>query len=206
MVTDSANNNPRLAIIGAGQLGMLLCQAARPLGISTLVVTPDEGAPALGIQGAALATLVTATVMLIAMTVYAVTRRELRRYALMKRLHVPDWAALGEVFRLGWPISLTLLAEISLISISSVMMGWLGVLPLAAHKIALQVAAVIFMIPLGLTFAGTVRVGRAVGRKDTVGLYRASVTVTAIAREVAGCTWAVACEQKRAPCSCPKSP
>jgi len=62
--------------------------------------------------------------------------------------------------------SLTLLAEVSLFSISSIMMGWLGVIALAAHGIALQVTSVIFMIPLGLSFAATVRVGRAVGRKD----------------------------------------
>ena len=143
------------------------------------------GAPALGIRGAAVATLTTSVVMLVIMTVYAVTRSELKEYEILNRIWQPDWSALGEVFRLGWPISLTLLAEISLFSISSIMMGWIGVIALAAHGIALQVISVLFMIPLGLTFAATVRVGRAVGRQDALGLYRASVTVTAMATIIA---------------------
>lgn len=139
------------------------------------------GAPALGIRGAAVATLTTSIAMYVVMTIYAVTRKDLKEFEVLNRFFQPDWQALGEVFRLGWPISLTLLAEVSLFSISSVMMGWLGVIPLAAHGIALQVISVIFMIPLGLTFAATVRVGRAVGRKDATGLYRASVSVTGMA-------------------------
>jgi len=123
--------------------------------------------------------------MLAIMAFYAITRKELKEFEILTRLWQPDWQALREVFRLGWPISLTLLAEVSLFSISSVMMGWLGVIPLAAHGIALQVISVIFMIPLGLTFAATVRVGRAVGRQDALGLYRASVTVTVIALIIA---------------------
>ncbi len=143
------------------------------------------GAPALGIRGAAVATLVTSIAMLAIMAIYAVTRRDLQQFEILNRVWQPDWAALREVFRLGWPISLTLLAEVSLFSISSVMMGWLGVVALAAHGIALQVISVIFMIPLGLAFAATVRVGRAVGRKDRQGLYRASVTVTVMSVAIA---------------------
>ena len=143
------------------------------------------GAPALGIKGAAIATLATSIVMFAIMTIYAVTRSELKEFEILNRVWQPDWQALAEVFRLGWPISLTLLAEVSLFTISSFMMGWLGVIALAAHGIALQVISVIFMIPLGLTFAATVRVGRAVGRGDATGLYRASVTVTVIAVVIA---------------------
>lgn len=144
--------------------------------INYALIFGNWGAPALGIRGAAVATLVTSILMFAIMTVYAITRSELKQYALLQRIWMPDRAALSEVFRLGWPISLTLLAEVSLFSISSVMMGWIGVIALAAHGIALQIISVIFMVPLGLTFAATVRVGRAVGRKDPLGLYRASMT------------------------------
>jgi len=143
------------------------------------------GAPALGIKGAAVATLGTNIVMFAIMTLYAVAQKDLKDFEVLNRFWQPDWQALGEVFRLGWPISLTLLAEVSLFAFSTIMMGWLGVIVLAAHGIALQVISVIFMIPLGLTFAATVRVGRAVGRKDALGLYRASVTVTVIALIIA---------------------
>lgn len=143
------------------------------------------GAPALGIRGAAVATLFTSIVMYLIMTLYAVTRSELKDFEILNRFWQPEWQALRDVFKLGWPISLTLLAEVSLFSISSIMMGWVGVIALAAHGIALQVTSVIFMIPLGLSFAATVRVGRAVGRKDETGLYRASVTVTVLALIIA---------------------
>ena len=139
------------------------------------------GAPELGIKGAAIATVLTNILMMIVATYWAITRPELKKYELFVRFFQADWAALREVFRLGWPISLTLLAEVSLFSISAVMMGWLGTIPLAAHGIAMQVISVMFMVPLGLAFASTVRVGRAVGRKDRQGLERASVVVTAIA-------------------------
>ncbi len=143
------------------------------------------GAPALGIEGAALATLVTSALMFLIMAVYATRHPALTEFEVLKRVNEPDWEALGEVFRLGWPISMTLVAEVSLFTISSIMMGWLGVIALAAHGIALQVISVMFMIPLGLSIAGTVRVGRAVGRKDAQGLYRASVTVTLMAVAIA---------------------
>ncbi len=143
------------------------------------------GAPALGIRGAALATLGSSALMFAVMAVYVLRHSALKEFSVLSRLQVPDWPALAELFRLGWPISLTMLAEVSLFSLSSIMMGWLGVIPLAAHGIALQVASVIFMIPLGLGFAVTVRVGRAVGRGDKQGLYRASITALVLGTFIA---------------------
>jgi len=131
------------------------------------------GAPALGIQGAAVATLGTSILVTSFMLVYALREPILRKYEIFVRFWRPDWSAFGEVMRLGWPISLMLLAEVSLFSLSSIMMGWIGTIELAAHGIALQVVSVIFMIPLGLAFAGTVRIGQAYGRKDGGGLRRA---------------------------------
>lgn len=167
------------------QAGIILWANLAGLVLNGLVnyalIFGNWGAPEMGIQGAAVATVATNALMLAVIAIYAVTRPDLKKYEILARFTQPDWAALGEVFRLGWPISLTMLAEVSLFSISSVMMGWLGTIPLAAHGIAMQVISVMFMIPLGLGFAATVRVGRAVGRKDRQGLYRASTVVSALA-------------------------
>jgi MATE family multidrug resistance protein len=53
------------------------------------------------------------------------------------------------------------------------MMGWIGTVALAAHQVALQTAAILFMVPLGISMAATVRVGHAVGRHDPHGTRRA---------------------------------
>ncbi len=169
--------------------GIVLWATVIGLGLNAVLnyalIFGNWGAPEMGIRGSAVATLVTSIVMYLVMTIYAVTRQELKEFEILNRIWQPDWQAMGEVFRLGWPISLMLLAELSLFSISSIMMGWIGVITLAAHGIALQVISVIFMIPLGLSFAATVRVGRAVGRGDPLGLYRASVTVMVMAMIIA---------------------
>ncbi|RZW05357.1 MAG: MATE family efflux transporter, partial [Rhodobacteraceae bacterium] len=90
-------------------------------------------------------------------------------------LHRPDPEILRDVFMIGLPIGFTLLAEVGLFAASSVMMGWLGEIPLAAHGIALQIASLTFMIPLGLSQAVTVRVGRAWGKSDPEALRNAAL-------------------------------
>ena len=78
----------------------------------------------------------------------------------------PDWEAFWRVFRLGWPIGLTGLAESALFQASALMMGWIGTVQLAAHGIALEACALAFMVHLGLSNAATVRVGWADGARD----------------------------------------
>ncbi|MEO1579316.1 MAG: MATE family efflux transporter, partial [Pseudomonadota bacterium] len=87
-------------------------------------------------------------------------------YQLFRNFQRPDWEAMGRVFRLGWPIGLTNLAETGLFAASSILVGWIGVRELAAHGIALQIASATFMVHIGLSQAVTVRAGRAYGRRD----------------------------------------
>ena len=78
-----------------------------------------------------------------------------------------------EIFRLGLPIGMTLVMEVGLFAGAGFLMGWIGTAELAAHQIALQCAAVTFMVPLGLGQAATVRVGLAAGGGDASGVLRA---------------------------------
>jgi len=140
------------------------------------------GFPELGIQGSAIASVAVHVVSMALLIVYAA--RTFPEHSLFQRLWRPDWEAFGTVFRLGWPIGLTSLAEVGLFSFSAIMVGWLGTLPLAAHGIALQLASATFMIHLGLSNAATVRAGKAVGRGDPVQLRCAaevSITLSVIA-------------------------
>jgi MATE family multidrug resistance protein len=117
---------------------------------------------------------------LVLTVVYIVRIRELHDYELFVRFWRPDFHVLWEVFRLGLPISLTILAEVSLFTVASLLMGWIGTVELAAHGIALQWASVAFMIPLGLAQAATVRVGVAAGAGDHLGVIRASWVVVVV--------------------------
>ena len=78
--------------------------------------------------------------------------------------------------RLGWPIGLTMALEMGVFALAAYFMGWIGAPAVAAHAVALQIAALTFMVPLGLGQAATVRVGLALGRGDKPGITRAGWT------------------------------
>ena len=124
------------------------------------------GAPKLGIEGAAVATLLSNIIVAVVTIFYVIWDKESAPFEIFKRIWVPDWAAFQAIVALGLPISLTILAEAGLFSAASIMMGWLGTVPLAAHGIAIQIASMAFMVPLGLAQVASVRVGNAAGRKD----------------------------------------
>ncbi|HMQ58946.1 MAG TPA: MATE family efflux transporter, partial [Rhizobiaceae bacterium] len=138
------------------------------------------GLPALGLEGAAIAS-VASTLVMFAVMLAAALQARFREYELLVRLWRPDWPAFFEVVRLGAPIAVTLLAEVALFAAASVMIGWFGAIQLAAHGIALQLASITFMIPLGLSNAATVRAGIAHGRGEVANLRRGAKTVTAMA-------------------------
>ncbi len=133
------------------------------------------GAPELGVIGAAIASVATQIVSLVAVIIYAV--RVLPEHSLFQRFWRPDWDMFGRVLRLGVPIGLTTLAEVTLFATSAIMMGWLGQVPLAAHGIALNLASATFMVHLGLSNAATIRAGNALGRRDRAHLERGAIAV-----------------------------
>ncbi len=151
-----------------------------------LLIFGNAGFPELGIRGAAAASVVTQLASMLLMIVYI--RRRLPEHNMFQRMWRPDWEAFARVFALGVPIGLTMLAEVALFSASSVMLGWLGALPLAAHGIALQIASVTFMIHLGLSNAATVRAGRALGRRDWQGMKDGALTAIAMSAGAAAIT------------------
>ena len=124
------------------------------------------GAPELGVRGAAISSLAVQVLTFVLIALYAAWQPDLRRFQLFQRFWRPDWQAMGQVFRLGWPIGLTGLAESGLFQATALMMGWIGTVQLAAHGITMEVAALTFMVHLGLSNAATVRAGRADGAGD----------------------------------------
>jgi MATE family multidrug resistance protein len=92
----------------------------------------------------------------------------------------PDWPTIRGVLRLGAPMAASLLMEASLFSVAGLMIGGLGEVAVASHQIALNVASVAFMVPLGLAMAITVRVGNAIGRGDPRAARRAGLVGIAL--------------------------
>ena len=131
------------------------------------------GLPELGIRGAAISSVIVQVLSVVALALYA--RRRTARYELFRNLHRPDWPAFRRVFRVGLPIGLTSLAETGLFTATSLLMGWVGTVELAAHGIALQIASITFMVHVGLSSAVTVRVGQARGRGDRDGMRDAAL-------------------------------
>lgn len=136
------------------------------------------GLPEMGLRGAALATVAVQGVTLAVYALHGARAPSLAQYQLFRRVWRPDWPAFVMVARLGMPIGLTALAESGLFAAAAMMMGWVGTVELAAHGIAIQIAAIAFMVHTGLSQAATVRVGIADGRGDPEGL--AGVARTAI--------------------------
>ena len=161
-------------------LWVTVTAAVANVGVNWVFIFGNLGAPEMGVRGAAMASVVVATVSVVALGLHAGLAPGLRGHTLFVRLWRPDPRAMAQVFRLGWPIGLTNLAESGLFAASSLLMGWIGTRELAAHGIALQVVSVLFMVQMGLSNAATVRAGRALGRGDALGLWRGAVVVTAL--------------------------
>ncbi len=132
--------------------------------VNYALIFGNWGAPELGIAGAAYASITTQTVSLLAVGAYALW--VLPEQEILKNFHRPDWEMFARVFKLGMPIGLTNLSEVSLFAASAMMMGWLGTIPLAAHGVAVTLAGLTFMVHLGLSNAATIRAGNAYGRGD----------------------------------------
>ena len=131
------------------------------------------GAPALGVVGAGLATSIANGFSFVALLGFILVDRRLRRFHILGRLWRPDWRRFVELFRVGLPIGFILVLEVGLFSGAVQLMGLLGTAEIAAHQIALQSAAVAFMVPLGIGQAVTVRIGLFAGARDRAGIKRA---------------------------------
>ena len=154
-----------LAALGRTQvvLWVTLAAVGVNLVLAWALIFGRWGMPELGVQGAALASVTVQVLTLAVLVAYAARLPELRKFRLFQRFWRPDWPAMGQVFRLGWPIGITGLAESGLFQASALMMGWIGTVELAAHGIVMEAAALSFMVHLGLSNAATVLTGRAAG-------------------------------------------
>jgi MATE family multidrug resistance protein len=144
--------------------------------LSWALIFGEFGLPALGLLGGGLGSSIVWLVLALGLIIVLLSDRQFRRFHLFGRFWRPDWPRLGRLFKLGLPIGLLMGFEGAVFSAAAYLMGLIDADSVAAHAIALQIAAITFMVPLGLGQAATVRVGRALGAGDGDGITRAGWT------------------------------
>jgi len=131
------------------------------------------GAPRLGLMGAGIASSLSFLFSFVAMMGVIFLTPDLARYKIFRGFFQADWPALKEVIRLGMPIAFTIIFEAMFFNLGTMMMGYFGTDSVAAHQVALNVVALLFMVPLGVATAATVRIGLAAGAGDGPRIRRA---------------------------------
>jgi MATE family multidrug resistance protein len=171
-----------VAALGRPGFALAVCAAALPInaGLAWGLIFGRLGLPQLGMIGAGIATAVVSGFMALGLAVLILRDRRMRRYHVFGRFWRVDGPRFSRLLRLGLPIGATLAFEVTIFNAAGLVMGTLGTPELAAHTIALQVAALSFMVPLGISQAATIRVGHGVGRGDPAGVARAGWTAFAM--------------------------
>ena len=164
-------------------------------GLNWLLIFGALGFPRLELVGAGIASSISHAVGFAALCVYIRLDPDASRFALFRAVFNADWERFRQVVRLGWPIGVSTAFEGTLFNACVFIMGRIGTVEVAAYQVALNVAALAFMTPLGLSMAGAVRVGLAAGAEDwrrarhaaaaTIGLSIAAILVFAVPVAVA---------------------
>jgi multidrug resistance protein, MATE family len=132
--------------------------------LNWMLIFGHLGAPALGVAGSAWAT--TASRWLLAAFLFVLSRDALAPLVFPLRREIWQWAPLGRMLRLGLPIGAQVFLEFGAFALVALMMGWLGTQSMAGHQVAINLASLTFMVPLGVGDAASVLVGQGVGRGD----------------------------------------
>ncbi|MEX0644062.1 MAG: MATE family efflux transporter [Parvularculaceae bacterium] len=143
--------------------------------LNYLLIYGNWGFPRWELAGAGIASSIAHAAGFVMLAIYIGIDKEAARFEIFKDFFRPHWARLKEIVRLGWPIGVSTGFEVLLFNAAVFLMGRIGVNEVAAYQVALNVAAVAFMLPLGLSMAGAVRVGLAAGAGDRAGVARASL-------------------------------
>ena len=156
--------------------------------VNWMLIFGRLGAPALGVAGAAWATVLSRVVMAACLLGVILYREHGRRPGLFETSFRMDRGWMRRLIGLGAPAALQLTLEVSVFAAATALAGRLPPTSLAAHQIALNLAGFTFMVPLGIASAGAVRVGHAIGRQDASGAARAGWTALVLAALVMTCS------------------
>jgi MATE family multidrug resistance protein len=135
--------------------------------LNWMLIFGHLGFPAMGVVGSAWATTISRVLLVLGL--WAASRRELNPLLSPIRPEIWQLQPLARMFRLGIPIGAQHVLEFGAFALVALMMGWMGTQAMAGHQVAINLAALTFMVPLGVGDAASVLVGQAVGRGDPEG-------------------------------------
>jgi MATE family multidrug resistance protein len=145
--------------------------------VNWLLIFGHAGAPALGVEGAGYATAASTWVMALVLLTLAwpLLRPAIRPW----RRETLHWGPFSRMLRIGMPIGVQWFFESFAFGVTALFMGWMGTASLAGHEIALNLAAMTFMVPLGISGAAAAVIGRAIGRSDMPAARRDAIAAIA---------------------------
>ncbi len=136
-------------------------------GLDYIFIFGKFGFPAMGVAGAALCTTTVYWGMTLALGIYIFRSKRYRDFPLFQTWRTFHWPTIREILGLGLPLGFTRLTEVGLFAAATLLMGTLGAFEQAGHQVALNAASLVFMIPLGLSIASAVRIGKYVGARNS---------------------------------------
>ena len=147
-------------------------------GLNWILIFGHLGAPALGIAGSGCATAIIQWLMFTGLGIYALAAPSLAEYRMRPSLR--GWNEIGRILRLGLPIGGILGLEIGVFATTGILIGLLGADALGAHQLVMNCISVVFMVPLGIAQAATVRVAVALGSRAPAAARRAGIVALAL--------------------------
>ena len=145
---------------------------------NSLLIYGVWGLPALGLAGAGISTLTSRIFMFVAFAILFFRKQSYRRYLVGYHRTTYNTGDLKVLNRMGMMVGLQMGMETALFSISGVMIGWLGTVPLAAHQVVASISTLGFMVYYGVGSAVSIRVSNFFGRGDIAGVRRATLAGT----------------------------
>lgn len=138
------------------------------------------GVPAFGLDGAGIATIISRLFMALALMAYVIKSKHFTTFDVTLRFRGINFAIIKKILSLGLPSGLQYFFEMGAFVFAVVMIGWIGANEQAAHQIAINLASISFMVAIGISHAGSIRVGNAVGQQNISEIRRAGFAASVL--------------------------